>query len=121
MKVFKIKVAPYGRKVLCLIGGDTDKVKKVLSKAKGVKKREWDKIDLKDCVGYTFMFDKGLTLIWLKKAPDKFYFKGILAHEIVHAIDFIMSYVGVTRDNDANESFAYLTGWLTEQIYKKLK
>jgi len=120
MKAFKIRVEPYGRKLWVVIGGDTKDVLRLLKK-EGISKKERRKVDLSDCDGYTYMFDGLFTLLWLQKAPNNPYRKGILAHEIGHTVDFIMSYCNVTRDNDANEAFMYLTGWITQEIYKKLK
>lgn len=43
-----------------------------------------------------------------------------LAHEIFHAVDFIMRDIGMKLTEHSHEAYAYLVGYLTEQIYKRL-
>ncbi len=45
----------------------------------------------------------------------------IIAHEIVHIINYIFLDCGVLLDRDNDETQAYLTGWLFEQIEKFIK
>lgn len=50
------------------------------------------------------------------------YFDGsIIAHEIVHIINYIYSDCGIELDRVNDENQAYLTGWLFNEIYKFLK
>ena len=41
---------------------------------------------------------------------------GIIAHEIVHAVNYIFSYCGVCLDRVNDETQAYLTGWIAGQF-----
>lgn len=43
-----------------------------------------------------------------------------LAHEIFHVVDMVLRAVGMTLTVSSHESYAYLIGYLTEQIYKRL-
>jgi len=45
---------------------------------------------------------------------------GTLAHEIFHAIDFVLRDVGMVLSEQSYEAYAYLIGYLTKEIYKKL-
>lgn len=45
----------------------------------------------------------------------------IIAHEIVHIINYIYTDCGIHFDRDNDEHTAYLTGWLFEEIEKFLK
>lgn len=46
---------------------------------------------------------------------------GSIAHEIYHATMKLMEYVGM-RPNEANEeAFAYVVGYVTEEVYNKIK
>lgn len=45
----------------------------------------------------------------------------IIAHEIVHIINYIYLDCGIELDRVNDENQAYLTGWLFGEIYKFLK
>lgn len=45
---------------------------------------------------------------------------GIIAHEVRHAADNIMKYHNIEKQ-DVDESAAYITGWVTDQVYKFMK
>lgn len=44
---------------------------------------------------------------------------GILQHEIFHAIDQILKYIGMTLSDDSDEAYAYLIEYVTREIYKR--
>lgn len=44
-----------------------------------------------------------------------------LAHEIVHIVNMILSHVGVTLDPENDEAQAYLTGYLTQIVFRFFK
>lgn len=47
------------------------------------------------------------------------YFEGsIIAHEIVHIINYIYLDIGIHLDRENDEHQAYLTGWLFNEIEK---
>lgn len=41
-----------------------------------------------------------------------------IAHEIFHAADFLLRTIKITLSDDSDEAYAYLIGYLTEEIYK---
>ncbi len=45
---------------------------------------------------------------------------GILAHEIFHACEFVLRQCGVKLNSNSHEAYAYLIGYLTTEIYKKI-
>lgn len=49
--------------------------------------------------------------------------QGTVAHEMLHAVQFIMEAIGHTPDPDGDEPSAYLLGYLVDEYYrlKKLK
>jgi hypothetical protein len=63
--------------------------------------------------------DSGHTLLRIKERPTTPRTIGTLAHEIYHATEYILDRVGVSRTE--SESWAYTIGYITEQIYHKLK
>jgi len=70
---------------------------------------------------FTITFeDECLIVIRLEKAPVTIEDYGTLAHEIFHGVYSGMVLVGITLSRTSEEAFAYLTSFLTEQIYKRL-
>jgi len=45
----------------------------------------------------------------------------LIAHEVVHLVNSIYVHRNMELDKNNDEPQAYLTGWITEQIYKALK
>lgn len=62
----------------------------------------------------------GATVIRLREIPKSPEQYGFLHHEIFHAVEFLMQRIGVNYDMESSETWAYLIGYLTEQIYKRL-
>lgn len=71
-------------------------------------------------LGRTVMTDSNHTIIRLNEWPVTCNQYGTLAHEIFHAVDFIFRRIGITLSEDSDEAYAYMIGYLTEEIYKKL-
>jgi hypothetical protein len=66
------------------------------------------------------MFKPGNFLIWSKLAPTNAKSIGTLAHEIFHAVAAIRDFIGAPNlTDDTEEDWAYMTSWLTENIYLK--
>lgn len=66
------------------------------------------------------LFYNNTSLIRLRHIPETPRDFGTLAHEIFHVATFIMTEVGMQLNDDTDEAFAHLIGFLTERIYKKL-
>ena len=46
---------------------------------------------------------------------------GVIAHEVVHLVNHIFISKGIQLDTYNDETQAYLTGWIVEQIHKHIK
>lgn len=69
-----------------------------------------------DCSGYVTR-DKTPCIYWLVLKRSKLS-HGLIAHEVVHLVNMIMADRGFKPDFNNDEAQAYLTEWVTEQIYK---
>ena len=66
--------------------------------------------------GRTIMLRDGQTILRLEKAsPD------IIAHEVFHAVDFLMNKIGMKLTEESGEAYAYAVDYLTKEIYKNLR
>lgn len=45
----------------------------------------------------------------------------VIAHEVVHLVNYIFDHNGIELDLKNDEAQAYLTGWIFEQISKYIK
>lgn len=70
---------------------------------------------------YALWQDASLFLLRMKELPRISKGFGMLAHEICHIVNWSLEEVGMKLDCEASgEAYAYLTGYLTEEIYKGL-
>lgn len=65
-----------------------------------------------DTRGYTILLPDGSIVIILRDDTDI----PIIAHEAFHATEFIMDRIGCTLTNETSEPYAYLLGYIVEQI-----
>lgn len=73
------------------------------------------------CNGRTVqLLDGGQTIMRLPKRITTCEQYGTLAHEIFHAVEFIMRRINIKLSENSDECFAYLIGYVTTQIYKKM-
>jgi len=61
----------------------------------------------------TLMFSGGQTAILFNDTTPK-----TIAHEIFHAVEFLFRRIGIGLVYDSGESYAYLIGYITDEIYK---
>lgn len=71
--------------------------------------------------GRTIIYSGNQTLIRMYKLKDTPEWHGQLAHEIFHAVEFIMERIGMKLTFDSDEAYAYLIGHITTEIFKRLK
>lgn len=64
--------------------------------------------------------ESGQVLVRLRDYPTTPKHFGTLAHEISHATNYVMSYIGNKPSDDSEESYAYFTGFLTQKVHEKL-
>ena len=113
---FGIDVSIYNTYVIVVIG-QSKYINKCLSK-RGLKKI--DISNVKGAAGYTFQLEEGI-LLWLKQKPPFTAFNmGCLVHEIFHCTEFILSRVGLKLSKKSDEAYAYLMGYITENIFNTI-
>lgn len=62
------------------------------------------------------------SIIRIRRNVNRYELMGFIAHEIFHAVTFIMQRVGMKlKLLSSDEAYSYLVGYLTEQIFRKLK
>lgn len=76
----------------------------------------WNEIDdgLASDDGRTIQFSTGQTIIQINKPMP-----GVIAHEVFHAVSFLMLKLMTPLTMDTNEVYAYLVQYLTDEIYKR--
>lgn len=112
---FKYKVYPFSLYVS--IGETDDQV------IEGMKKlgmdENFDSLKLHGD-GRCVFFECGWTVMRLNEMPTCPRTRGILAHEIFHAVHFLLDHIGLKLTYESGEAFAYLTDYITEKIYSKI-
>jgi hypothetical protein len=63
--------------------------------------------------GTTVMFSTGQTVMNINNIDYR-----TISHEIFHAVVMLMNRVDINLTDDSEEAFAYLIGYLTEEIFK---
>lgn len=72
-------------------------------------------------LGRCAMLNGGQTVIRLKTQCQPHLMCSVIAHEIFHAVTFIMYRIGVKLEIEvSDEAYAYLIGHLTSEIHKRL-
>ena len=61
-------------------------------------------------------FDK-LVVVFYVKMEDITY--GLIAHEIYHLVNFMLSHLGLKYSEDSEEAYAYTTMYITDEFYKR--
>lgn len=94
----------------------TDKLKKI-----GITDKEELAAVVMKGIGRYCMFNNNSSLIRLWNYPEFAADYGTLAHEIFHAVTYILGETGMEfRLKTSDEAYSYLVGYLTTEIYKKL-
>lgn len=78
---------------------------------------ELDPNDLGKCV----LYENNLCLIRTNAIPKTADQYATLHHEIFHAVSFMLQEITIKLDKNTEEVYAYLTGYITRELYKKLK
>lgn len=111
MDSFIIKLHVYPFEVMVSIGQKKTEINKGLKKYRLKVNREGN---------YTVIFDTGQILISLADLPTKPRQYAIMQHEIFHAAFFLMDKIGIPLNKTNDEAYAYLIGYLTQEIYSKI-
>lgn len=93
----------------------------------GIKTNDLDEHGLKftydkTCgIGRTCMLESGQVIVRMPVIPSLSIDRGILAHEIFHAAEFVLHRVGIKHDvHKSGEAYAYLIGHLTQECYYQI-
>lgn len=111
MKITKIPVPIYYGTLRIVICDDFKEASRILNVYHG-------NVDPDTCGAFVDVYSNGIGLeyfsVFFKPNVDH----NLIAHEVVHLVNGIYKARGIrlSRSNDENQ--AYLTGWITEQIYK---
>ncbi len=119
---FIIPLVVYPFNVMVSFGQTDDDLLKTLSNSltdDEIKDKEFWSVE-KNGHGRTVLFGSGQTLIRMPKVPKTSKEYGSLQHEIFHATEFILSHIGMSLCKKSDEAYAYLIGYLTTEIYKKI-
>ena len=118
---FIIPLVVYPFDVMVSIGQTDQELKKILKKH-GVNTKSGLWKYGKNGVGRAVVFETNQTLIRLPRVPKTPKELGSLNHEIFHAVTFIMHRIGMKLIVcKSDEAYAYLIGYLTEQILIRIK
>jgi hypothetical protein len=66
--------------------------------------------------GRTIMFSSGQTCIWFRVLSHQ-----NIAHEVFHAVEFLMDKIDVRLSRKSDEAYAYMIGYITNEIYDVIK
>jgi hypothetical protein len=122
---FIIEVPPYPVEIMVSIG---ERNRKLSKRIKGWADNKDDARTLIESLEYDkshmaithHLKGTGFIIIRLYKKVKNARDKGVLAHEIFHAVENIAEQVELRHGRKSSEAWAYLTSFITEQIYKKI-
>lgn len=110
MKKIKINLVPFERTLEVIVCADIKRVNRYISE-------NFDCATAKDAgIFWKPELITECPTIWLSKL-DRY----LLIHEIVHLTWWMNEYYGLEFSSKTDEYQAYYIGWLTKEIYKKLK
>jgi len=66
--------------------------------------------------GKTVRFENGFTCMSISNIDHR-----TIAHEVFHAVEFLMEHIGIKLTYETDEVYAYVIGYLTDEIYKLVK
>lgn len=115
---FIIPYVIYPFEAMVSLGESDEEVNNSLIKW-GIDKKEAI-IDSYLAAGQAFMFEQGQTLIRLKVYPTTYKNLATLQHEILHAVSYLMTRIGIKFSDDSEEAYTYMVQYITEKIYEKL-
>lgn len=103
--------------VAVFLGTERKDVLSAIGKRYNLSDEEKDLLVMKGTGRFVILYG-GQSVLWLKDYPDKG--SGILAHEIFHAVYYLLDRIGIKITDDSDELVAYMIQYLTNEINKKL-
>ncbi len=123
-KWFDIDIPIFNHGVMVSVDEEDDVLRKRLLKWKN-KDEELDKLmRMEDTVRgrACFLDSTHQSVIRLRTSPNKYGYLGTIAHEVFHIVDYILQGIGMKHKlYTSDEAYAYLIGYLMEEITRKLK
>jgi hypothetical protein len=111
-----IPLVVYPFDVVCSIGASEPEFRRLL-KSNNI---EYDEsMNLKGC-GKCIEMTENIIILRTYLPPKDPESHSTLAHEIFHVVDMALRTCGMKLTEHSHEAYAYLIGYLTEQIYKRL-
>jgi hypothetical protein len=121
-RIFVVPHAGYPFDVAVAIGATDEQVREFLEKGTNLSTEEIANIKMHQAgKGRTVMLTSGQTVLRLQKweaTPDD---TATLAHEVFHAVTFLMERIGITFCAASDEAYAYAIGNLTLRIVTELE
>jgi cell division inhibitor SulA len=121
---FRIKASPY-QFVIFFVMGETPRQAKRWLRSFGIPPHEIDEMEghasssgVQAAVFYGL--SGGDVVLWMQKKPDTARWTALLAHELHHAVSYIMRIVGIPPTQDTEEAHAYLLQDLMQQVLTRV-
>lgn len=112
-KTFPVNIFKHGVKVFF---GTYDELKKSLKRDgfDGDYKEEKELMD--KSAGITFTIPTNDVIIWMREKPKDNGELSVLAHEVFHAVSFLLRSIGIDHTPDTEEVYAYTFEYLYSDI-----
>ncbi len=122
-KFFLIKMGIYPFDVMVSVDEPDDVLIKRLEKYGNDKEDFKGLMNLHETVrGRLAMLPSNQSVIRLVSQPTKHEMMNVISHEVFHSATYILDRIGMKfKLGTSDEAYAYLIGYLTTEIYKKLK
>lgn len=103
--------------LVCLGTKREDILRKLKSHRYTVSKQEDEHLVMYG-IGRTVMLEGGQTVLWIGGYPRVG--SGTIAHEILHAVDFVLAKVGIEKGDNCDELWCYMVEYLNNEINKRI-
>lgn len=110
---FPVDIFKHGVKV---VFGEYEDLKKALSKDGFKGDFEEEKNLMERSAGITFTLDTDDVVIWMRNTPKDDGDMAVLAHEVYHAVSFLLRSIGIDHNSDTEEAYAYTFEYLFGNI-----
>ena len=129
--IFKVKIPIYNRKVIVIFGNDRAASEPFLARegfgisesgqVPGARGDEelYRSLFEDPCSGITVGLEDSMDYVFVR--VDHMGNHATIAHEIYHAVCCIMAWAGIHPGPQTDEAYAYLIGFLTEEVYNQIE
>lgn len=99
---------------------ESDKV--LLKRLKIINKQDKKNLEMNhNAIGRAVMLSTNQSVIRIKSVKDKSLLWNRISHEIFHCVTFLMNRLNMPLADYNDEAYAYLIGYITENIHKNLR